>query len=689
MFVMSIPRVQAATDEWVISEVDEDAFWSTYSFDDVDMVYLQGDEIRIIGWYRFEGPDVLEWGKPISEAYLSVMTTANQGTDTDASMTLYGVPARQGGALSYLDDLAQVNGPYTSSYVNVNLSSFVGNGVWHNITVTNIVREITQGYYFYSGHDIAFVTLSADNQDNERSIASEETGNGAILYVHYETPDPPSGLPPDAEWREDYRNYTIWFIPGDEGEMEYVWTSFTDPGFLLTYDDFSGNGPYTIDAVSNAQGSFAGSQRKLVRTSDDILYVVYWASNRVRVMHSIDEGATWLDETVISQAQTCIYPSIAIDSNDILHVVYQNNAEDAIYYVNYTGSWSTPLAISTGPGVGWEHEKPSIAIDGNGTLHVAYSGESVAHAFFKIWYVNYTDSWSTPLLISSDPSMHIYDQEYPAIATDSLNHVHISWMGGNASGTLKVWHRERTTNWGNITLLSTHYATFPSLAIDPDDYPHITWDGDGPGETNDQIWENNYNGTAWQGPLEISTKAGMDTRNQNHPSITINSAGIRYIAWQGTSTGVGGGEIWLSTYNNSWNTPVEIQDIAVGEYAPNLKYPYDVKTGVLIVTDENGTVIPTWNGENFTDIDDLKDFMDEDIIGYPDPENPSPPGWDVPGEGLITRFNFKLLLFVIGMILFIGTPVWGFASRPDAATWIAIMMSMLCGVALLWSLQIM
>jgi len=44
---------------------------------------------------------------------------------------------------------------------------------------------------------------------------------------------------------------------------------------------------------------------------------------------------------------------------------------------------------------------------------------------------------------------------------------------------------------------------------------------------------------------------------------------------------------------------------------------------------------------------------------------------------------------VIGMILFIGTPVWGFATRPDAAAWIAIMMSMLCGVALLWSLQLM
>ena len=94
----------------------------------------------------------------------------------------------------------------------------------------------------------------------------------------------------------------------------------------------------------------------------------------------------------------------------------------------------------------------------------------------------------------------------------------------------------------------------------------------------------------------------------------------------------------------------------------------------------------TWNGDNFTDVDDLKDFIDTDIIGYPDPEDPDPPGWE---ESPITAHRFKLILFAIGMILFVGTPVYGFAVKPEAATWIAIMFTMFCGVALLWSLQLM
>ncbi|MBA7491308.1 hypothetical protein ES702_01853 [subsurface metagenome] len=674
---------EAATDEWVTRTLDEDLFFAAYRFDDVDMVYLQGDEMQIRSWFRFEGP-VVVYGRYIIEAYLSVKVASVGGTDPGASMTIYGVPAKKGGALSYYDAPDQINGPYTNSY-NVNLSSFVDAGAWHNITVTNILREINQGYYHYDGHDVAFVTLSSSGHEEERTITSEESGNAAKLYIHYGEPDPPPGLPPDSEWVEDYRNYSIWRLPSEDGKMEYVWTTFTDPGFPLQYDNISGTGPYTIDAVSNAQGSFAASQRKLVRTSDDELYVVYWASNRVRVMNSIDEGVTWIDETIISQAQTCIYPSIAIDSNDVLHVVYQNDVENAIYYVNYTGSWSTPLAISIGPGGAWEHELPSIAIDGNGTLHVAYSGEGTAHAFYQVWYVNYTTSWSTPLRISTDGSMQNYVQEYAAIATDSLNHVHIAWMGNNGTGGVHLWHIEKTTSWGNITRISTQTGHFPSIAIDPDDGPHITWDGSGSGESHDQIWENNYNGTAWQGPLEISTKAGMDNHHQAHPSIAIDSNDTRYIIFQGKTTGTGDGEIWLSTYTDSWNTPVKVQDVGLGEYSSNLKYPFDIKTGALVVTDENGTIV--WTEENGYDISDVEDIIDEDIIGYPDPEDPDPPGWDE--ESWLSASRFKLILFIIGMALFLGSPVYGFAERPEAATWIILMMNMIVGVALLWSLQTM
>jgi hypothetical protein len=206
-----IATIEGTVDEWTTHEADEDLFWGSYLFDGVDMVYLQGDGMQIRSWFRFEGP-VLDARRHVIEAYLSFRTPSIGSADPNASMTLYGKPSGEGGTPTYYDDPSAINGPYTTNTVNVNLSSFVGPNVWHNITVTNIIREINQGYYFYDGHDIAFVTLSTGDHDEERTVSSVEAGYPAKLYVHYGDPSYPPDLPPGGSVIEDYRNYTIWEI---------------------------------------------------------------------------------------------------------------------------------------------------------------------------------------------------------------------------------------------------------------------------------------------------------------------------------------------------------------------------------------------------------------------------------------------------------------------------------------------
>ena len=211
LIVLTIPTSKAIVDEWVTGLCDEDLFIASYLFDDVDMVYLQGDEAQIRGWYWFEAP-ILMYGRYIKEAYLEVRTPSIGATDPNASMTIYGKPSGKGGTPSYYEDPSAINGPYTTNTYTVNLSSFVGPGVLHNITVTNILREINQGYYFWNGHDIAFVTLSTSDHSEERTINSEESGHPAKLYIHYSTPPTPPGVPGDAEYIDSYRNHTIWEV---------------------------------------------------------------------------------------------------------------------------------------------------------------------------------------------------------------------------------------------------------------------------------------------------------------------------------------------------------------------------------------------------------------------------------------------------------------------------------------------
>jgi len=106
-----------------------------------------------------------------------------------------------------------------------------------------------------------------------------------------------------------------------------------------------------------------------------------------------------------------------------------------------------------------------------------------------------------------------------------------------------------------------------------------------------------------------------------------------------------------------------------------------------IATDENGTVIETWNGDNFTDIDDLKDWIDDyfDPLGG-DPLDPDPgtQGWDT--EGPFTRFKTRLYILVIGLgCVFI--PLWAMAYKKfDSVGYTWCFLVMVLGVGLLWSI---
>lgn len=107
------------------------------------------------------------------------------------------------------------------------------------------------------------------------------------------------------------------------------------------------------------------------------------------------------------------------------------------------------------------------------------------------------------------------------------------------------------------------------------------------------------------------------------------------------------------------------------------------------LVDENGTVIDTWtqNGENFTDIDDLKDFVDDylDPLGG-DPLDPDPgtQGWTT--EGPFTRFKMRLYILFIGLgCVFI--PLWAMAYKKfDAVGYAGCLIIIVTGVGLLWSI---
>jgi len=124
------------------------------------------------------------------------------------------------------------------------------------------------------------------------------------------------------------------------------------------------------------------------------------------------------------------------------------------------------------------------------------------------------------------------------------------------------------------------------------------------------------------------------------------------------------------------------------QYYTYLESPLDPDEEYYL-TDENGTVIDTWTqeGENFTDIDDLKDFVDDEIDpegGDPLDPTPGTQGWTE--EGPFTRFKMRLYFLIIGLGCIFG-PLWAMAyKKMDSVGYAWCALIMILGTGLLWSI---
>lgn len=661
---------------------------------DSPLVQILDPNMDITAYLIFRDVEINFW-EPLTNATLRLRTTQNQTFD-DSSVTIYGMKVDE------LQDISVgasfvLSVPCTSAFVNVNTSLFSGAG-WHEIDVTAIVEELIRSYNWdgdgvtgtETGDAIGFVILGAGGSDARWfEDYRSSPANSAKLRIQWNHSPPIISPPDNYEFIEQYRNFSIWIEYPLSRVADYIWSSFPNPDFQLKYDNVEGTSYNTIHEISDASASSFSGQRKLVRTTDEILHVVYTATRtgftRVITIKSIDNGSNWIDDTVISENDPAhsYQPSLAIDGNDVLHVVFIHDT-DEVCYVNYTDSWSTPLVI--GGSVGRDQNKPVIAIDSNNSIHIAWEGATVAYPAPKgqIWYVNYTDSWSTPFRISTDGDMGLTSQEHSSIAVDSNGSIHVVWVGDNGTyGVTKsqVWHREKTTGWGPITRISTYIGmeldpqTNPSIAIDPEDKPHVSWQGEADGLNFAQIWENHHNGTSWDYPTRISTFAGMHLISQLTASISFTPENLGYIVWSGTLTGAR--DIYLATYNGSWNVPTLEHAETAQESAPILRSPIEIPgPGTYFITDPNGTIVVT----DLDDLDDAQDWIENEM--GPDPLNPEPGPWEGSPD-LLSRFAMRRYFLMIGWGMFWG-PIWLFCYRRPSGYMIgAGFIFMLIGLGLL------
>ena len=178
--------------------------------------------------------------------------------------------------------------------------------------------------------------------------------------------------------------------------------------------------------------------------------------------------------------------SLAIDSNDNLHVTYLDSTNDNLEYITHDGSsWSTPVSLDSTGNVG---QFSSLAIDSNDNLHVTYLDSSNVNLEYMMYAaaappaISYSPSefsliintamspTATPINSGSTITSGTLDTTgttgtHTSIALDSNDHRYVSYSD-QTNADLKFM-TDKSGSWVNSTLDSTgDVGQYTSIATD-------------------------------------------------------------------------------------------------------------------------------------------------------------------------------------------------------------------------------
>ncbi len=335
-------------------------------------------------------------------------------------------------------------------------------------------------------------------------------------------------------------------------------------------------------------------------------------------------SGSWVTTTIDSAGNVGEATSIAVDSNNKVHISYYDRTNGGLKYItNASGSWVTTTVDYIGYGY---LTATSIAIDSNNKVHVSYSRGDIGDLKYA---TNASGSWVTTTVDSGgyvDESTFVLVGGFSSIAIDSNNNVHIGY-----SSTVFIYD-SMSGNWYNIdadlkyatnaggswatTTIGSNYdyeGEYTSIAIDSNNKVHISYSGAG------LKYATNAGGswvTATVSSYGDNTSIAIDSVNNVH--ISSNNGGdLRYTtnasgSWVTTtidSTGIG---FWGTSIAIGSNNKVHISyDDAINI---DLKYATNTSGSWVTTTIDS----PGWIGL-YTSI--AVDSMNNVHISYYDDTN--------------------------------------------------------------------
>ncbi|MBI5055171.1 MAG: PKD domain-containing protein [Nitrospirae bacterium] len=253
----------------------------------------------------------------------------------------------------------------------------------------------------------------------------------------------------------------------------------TDAGYDYDNDGFSNLEEYRqgthpaesiqcVDCPRNYSSSYPVSTRAIAIDNMNRPHIAYGGDH---LYHAYYDGTTWRYQTVDSSPGVGQYASIAIDSNNSVHISYHDGYR-LKYATNASGSWNISTIDST-PGVG---QYTSIAVDSNNRVHISYYDYSNSDLKYA---TNESGSW---VAYKINPTGDV--GSYSSIAVDSNNRVHISYSEQFVVNLHVDYDLKYATNASGSWVVSTidtagSVGQYSSIAVDSNNKAHIgyyDWD---------------------------------------------------------------------------------------------------------------------------------------------------------------------------------------------------------------------
>ncbi|MFH1826452.1 MAG: hypothetical protein ABH823_04090 [bacterium] len=265
---------------------------------------------------------------------------------------------------------------------------------------------------------------------------------------------------------------------------------------------------------------------------------------------------SWSKSTLVSADAAGAYSSMAIDSNDKIHIAYRHNygsgSEQLRYITNVSGSWVESLVFGVDTSV-----YNSIAVDSGDNLHIAfYQTES---ASYDLKYAYKETGSSTSWDIETIDSTGTVGQ-YNAVATDSDNNVYISYIDVTNSD-LKLASKVNGS-WTTEIVDGGAMARDTSIAVGTDGTIHLAY------TDNNSSLKYAYkisDASTWTKEL-VDSQGSMD-----YASLALDSSNTPHIAYKYNAGGDGDdGALMYSSRigSGAWTaSPTVIDDhLSAGSY---------------------------------------------------------------------------------------------------------------------------